>query len=292
VVVVPEGQEDYLYAVVARTIGGVVYRHIERMHSRRITNRKHDAFFVDSGLTYDGRNTGATTMQFTGGTTWDVTEVLTCEASAPYFTAGDVGNEMRLRAGDVEVRFTITGYTDNQHVTGQPLVNVPVGLQAVAVTDWGKAVDALSGLGHLEGKEVAILGDGVVDPPKTVTAAAITLSRCYEVVHVGLGYDCDLETLALENTQTETLSDKKKLINRVSLQLQQSAQFLAGPDADHLRPSARTPGDYANPGLPDFATEEVVLDATWDNNGRVFIRQPDPLPLTVLSIVPSGFVGG
>jgi hypothetical protein len=53
VCVVAEGNEDVLYVVVRRTIGGTQLRYVERLHSRFFTAQK-DAFFVDSGLTYDG----------------------------------------------------------------------------------------------------------------------------------------------------------------------------------------------------------------------------------------------
>ena len=53
VCVVPEGGEDVLYVVVHRTIGASQLRYIERLRSRIFTDQA-DAFFVDSGLTYDG----------------------------------------------------------------------------------------------------------------------------------------------------------------------------------------------------------------------------------------------
>ena len=53
VCVVPEGNEDVLYAVVRRTINGASVRYVERLRTRLFTDPA-DAFFVDSGLTYDG----------------------------------------------------------------------------------------------------------------------------------------------------------------------------------------------------------------------------------------------
>lgn len=50
---VPENNEDVLYVVVRRTIGGTSRRYIERLRSRLFTDPA-DAFFVDSGLTYNG----------------------------------------------------------------------------------------------------------------------------------------------------------------------------------------------------------------------------------------------
>lgn len=56
ITVVPEGDEDVLYAVIQRTIGGVAKRYIERLHTRFFA-QPADAFFVDSGLTYSGAAT-------------------------------------------------------------------------------------------------------------------------------------------------------------------------------------------------------------------------------------------
>lgn len=53
VAVVSEGTEDVLYCVVKRTIGGNTKRYVERLRSRHF-DAQEDAFFVDSGLTYDG----------------------------------------------------------------------------------------------------------------------------------------------------------------------------------------------------------------------------------------------
>jgi hypothetical protein len=50
---VKEGREYPVYAVIRRTVDGRVVRYIERLHSRFFTDAA-DAFFVDSGLTYDG----------------------------------------------------------------------------------------------------------------------------------------------------------------------------------------------------------------------------------------------
>lgn len=63
VCVVSEGNEDVLYVVVRRTVGGTALRYVERLHSRIFTAQE-DAFFVDSGLTY--RGTPVTTLSGLG----------------------------------------------------------------------------------------------------------------------------------------------------------------------------------------------------------------------------------
>lgn len=52
VCVVSEGLEDVLYAVVKRTVNGRQVRYVERLQTRLFVDQG-DAFFVDSGLTYD-----------------------------------------------------------------------------------------------------------------------------------------------------------------------------------------------------------------------------------------------
>jgi hypothetical protein len=56
VCVVAEGNEDVLYAVVKRTVNARTVRYIERLRTRIFTELE-DAFFVDSGLTYDSTPT-------------------------------------------------------------------------------------------------------------------------------------------------------------------------------------------------------------------------------------------
>lgn len=56
IAVVAEGATDVLYAVIRRTIGGSEKRYVERMRPRVFADQE-DAFFVDSGLTYDGAPT-------------------------------------------------------------------------------------------------------------------------------------------------------------------------------------------------------------------------------------------
>lgn len=53
VCVVAEANEDVLYVVVRRTIGGTALRYVERLRTRIFTQLA-DAFFVDSGLSYSG----------------------------------------------------------------------------------------------------------------------------------------------------------------------------------------------------------------------------------------------
>lgn len=306
--VVPEGTEDFLYVVVNRTIDGSAVRYIERMNTRKINNIV-DLILVDSALSYDGRNTGATTMTLSGGTDWTYEETLTLTSSVSFFVVGDVGNEIHLTGADgTIIRASITAYTSGTVVSVKPNKTVPESMRDEAITDWGKAVDTLSGLDHLEGKDIAVFADGFVESSPnnssyatlTVDSGEVTLSKCYVVIHAGLPITADLETLDVDTVDGETLADKKKLINKLNMFVENTRGLFAGskaPEDDDDDPleglyevKARNSEGYDDPVELKTEVIEVNLEAGWNSNGRVFIRQVDPLPATILSIVPSGYI--
>ncbi len=289
VAVVPEGSEDAVYAVVKRG----TTRYIERFAARRADDVV-DAFFVDSGLTYDGRNTTATTVTLTGGTAWDDTESLTCTASASIFAASNIGDEVRVTAADGEPYVcTITGYTSGTVVTVRPERPLPADIRAAATTAWALAVDTVAGLGHLEGRTVTALTDGDVNPDMTVTSGSVTLASPAAVVHVGLPYTARIETLDADMLQGETWMDKKRKIHAVSVQVKDSRGVWLGFGDNTMREHQQRQAEPYDTPISLFSgliTERV--DTTWDKTGKVAVEQRDPLPMTVLAIIPQGVIGG
>lgn len=310
---IPEDNEDALYVVVKRTINGSTKRYIERFSTRVISDIK-DAIFLDSALTYDGRHTGSTTMTLSGGTNWTYDETITLTASASTFTSADVGNEIHLTGSDgTIIRFAIAAYSSATVVTGTPNKTVPAGMRSIAITTWARAVDEVTGLWHLEGESVSITGDGfVVASPNnaaynavTVANGTATLDRCYSVIHVGLPYTSDLETLDIDTVQGETISDKSKLVNKVTVFVEKSRGGFVGakpPTDDDVDPlegltefKERNSENYDEPIELLTGTKDVTIRSEWNSNGRIFIRQVDPLPLSILAVVPAGlfpFQGG
>lgn len=306
---VPEGDEDALYVVINRTIDGSTKRYIERFTQRRIDDIV-DSVFMDCALTYDGRNSNLShTMTLSGGTTWAYTEELTLTSSTSYFTSADVGNAIHLTGSDgTVIRFVISQYTSGTVVLGFAQMTVPVVMRSTAITDWAKAVDQVTGLWHLEGETVSVFGDGfVVASPnneayvtRTVTNGVLDLDKPYSVIHVGIPYISDLETLDIDTPNGETLADKKILINKVTVHLESSRGLWVGgtpPTDDSTDPlegltelKIRNDEPYADP--VDLATDKVdiVIENSWNSNGRVFLRQVDPIPLTVLAVAPAGLI--
>lgn len=291
---ISEGGEDAVYAVVKRTVNGATRRYVERFANRDIADVK-DAFFVDSGLSYDGRNTGATTMTITTATTYNYGRTLTLTASGSYFSASDVGKEIHLPDPDSDgiLRVTITSYSSGTVVYGTANRDVPTGLRNTATTDWGKAQASFFGLWHLEGSEVSVLADGNVDGPFTVTNGAIAIQNAATVVHVGLGITSDLETLDLNVQAQETVRDKQKLVHAVRFIVESSRNLFAGPDADNLTEyKQRSSEHYDEPVDLLTGVVDVRITANWNKGGRIFVRQTDPLPLNILAAIPEMTLGG
>lgn len=56
-------------------------------------------------------------------------------------------------------------------------------------------------------------------------------------------------------------------------------------------PQLRNLESYDEPtDLASGVISDIQIQSDANLNGRVFIRQVDPLPMTILSIVPSGFI--
>lgn len=300
---VPEDDEDALYLIVKRNIGGVTKRYIERMATRQLTKFGTGdywfdrAFFVDCGLTYDGRSTAQAWLS--GGTDWKYPNPLSLYTDGPVFNLGMVGRSVILygggdatNPGDV-LTVKILGYSSPTAVSVEPQTLVPKSLRDIPATRWGLAATTVTGLGHLEGKTVSILGDGNVVPQQVVTGGAVTLDSPTLVAHIGLPITGDFETLDITLQNNQAFLGAKKRINQLVVICQESRGIFAGPDADHLDEYKQRAGE--NYGEPiDLLTGRAEMDipCRWDTEGRLFIRQSDPLPLTILGVMPNVQSGG
>jgi len=297
VTVVAEGNEDRLYAVIRRTIGGVTKRYVERMASRHFDSIE-DAFFVDSGATYDGTNTSATTVTVSGGTTWGPADVLTITASTAIFTypgTGDVNDAIVLTdSSGNKYRLTIRSTTSTTVATARVDVTLPAALRNTATALYSFARNTISGLTWLEGKTVSILADGAVQPQEVVTSGVITIDRAASIIHIGLKYDSDLESLPLAMGIDNGMGQGRyKNVNKAWLRVYQSSGIFIGPDENNLiEAKQRTTEPYGTP--PALKTEEIqiMLTPSWLDSGQVFIRQSDPLPLTIVGMTLEVAIGG
>lgn len=293
---ISEGDEDGLYMVVRRQIGGVTRRYVERMASRRVETVE-DAFFVDSGLTYDGRNDNPDhQLSITGGTDWKYPEVITINAVGHSSFNGDlIGRVIQLRAGEDTVRVEITGVASGTQASATLMEICPEPLRGTETADWGLMAKTISGLDHLEGKAVSILTDGDVHPQLVVVDGAVTLQYAAAVIHVGLPYLAEAETLEVDwaDNQSSTKLDIRKAIPTVTVFLESSRNFKAGSGPDKLYEQKAPYRELYNAALPlETGISSLKISTTWGEKGRVYVQQDDPLPLTILAIIPDVVTSG
>lgn len=291
---VAEGNEDAVYCVVKRLINGSYVRYIERMETRQVTTL-NQCFFVDSGAKYDGTNTSAVTMTVSGGTTWGPAETLTITASSAKFSGtNDINDAIILTdSNGTQYRLLITGYTSSTVVSARVDKILPVALRNTATTTWNFARNSISGLTWLEGKTVSILADGAVHPQRVVTSGTVNLDVAANVVIVGLPYQSDIETLPLAMQIDGFGQGRYKNINKAWLRVFKSSGIFIGPDANNLvEAKQRSTEPYGSP--PALKSDEimVMLTPTWASSGKVYVRQSDPLPLTIVGLTLEVAIGG
>lgn len=281
---VNEGDEDGVYAVVQRQVNGSTVRYVERMDSRQWIDLR-DAFFVDSGLTYDGFFPADLTISdATTGTGRTLT------ASVPTFSNGMVGAKIYYGFDGNNGRATITAFTDDQTVT----VTVDKEFTQVSLEagDWALAVNQLSGLSHLEGKDVQVFADKREHPVYTVASGTITLQQFVCKAHVGLGYDCDLSPLDLEvNGRQGSSVGKKKTVPIVNISLKNSRGIKVGPSFNDLTLIKQMFSNQLSPIEPMSGVFDTGIHADWQVKGQLCVRVDGPLPATVLALTPEVTIG-
>lgn len=294
VVVVPENGSFSVYCIVGRTINGAYQRYIERFAPREYATI-NDAFFVDSGLTYDGRNTSTVTMTVSGGTTWMAQDVGTLTASTSVgwvgFDPSDVTNGNAIWLNDSNgnrlCRLAINSFVSSTQVGVTFSDPVPTALQGVSDVNWTFARTTFSGLSNLPGQTVSVFADGSVQAQQTVSASGgITLGSPGGVVHVGLPYAMQLQGMNFNVQGQEPVRNHQKTIPTASIVVDQSYPFYAGPDLQHLSPSVqRQFEDYTQPVTPLTGITHVQLTTVPSDDATLWVQMSDPAPLRVLGWV-------
>jgi hypothetical protein len=328
VCVIPEGDEDRVYLVVTRTVDGAAVRTLERLTVRTLLPDTDatdvatiDAVgFVDAAVVEDGWRSWTLTgglvvgsrATLTGGTTWLAGESLTLTITTSVFVGGDVGGVFLVADDDgVLLRLIVTAVATGFSATVEPEAPVPASMQAVPAARWARGTSTVTGLDHLEGEAVAVVADGeVVSSPRrtglgepvddsavlTVSGGSVTLPTPRAHVRVGLPYVCDLETLDIDQPGGQSLKpDTKIKMHRVGLMVSRSrglwvARGHDADDADFREVSMRDTSDWS--GVAPLATGyvEASIPNGYTTHGRVLVRQVDPLPATILSVMPVGSV--
>lgn len=295
---ISENGENTPYFIVNRTIDGEDRRYIERMHSREFVNAD-EAFCVDSGLTLNNYQTNQG-VSLTGGTTWEADDMMTLSASLPNtFSSFDVGRTFKLVTRDDDGLFDEAAYvqcvtyTNGTTLQVKAVQIIPEVFQDAFTVEWARCADSIKGLYHLEGQLVSILADGNVEPQQVVENGTITFQEPTAIAHIGIGYDCDLQTLAIAGDVSKgSLLGKKVNIGRFNIVVQETRGLLVGPNAEKLKPLKQRQYENWNESTRlKTGVIEVLPTGKWAD-GSMLIRQSDPLPATIQAVIPDVIVGG
>jgi len=294
----PAQDRDELWLIVKRTINGVTKRYIEYMeYERRFGDDPQDSFYLDSGLTLD--NTIAATL--TPGTGADVseTEDVVFTAGSSVFVAGDVGREIHLRYSEVDAvdgktinwftaKAMITAYTSGTVVEATILTAFP-SLDVIASGGWKLTVTTLSGLGHLEGETVDILGDGATHPQRTVSGGSVTLQEGCSKVQVGLPCRARLQTMRLNAGAGDgTSQGKTARINKLVVRFLDTLGLKYGKDFANMDDAEFGDAQNLMDNAPPLFTGDLELDwpGDYDTNPWICFEQSEPQPSTIVAIMP------
>jgi hypothetical protein len=127
-----------------------------------------------------------------------------------------------------------------------------------------------------------------------VTSGSITLDRASTKVHVGLPYSSDIETLSIETQLQDGVSYGRLMkVASVKISFLNSRGGFIGGNENNLEELVQTSGEDIGSPLALFTGDhDQAINSAFEENGRFFFRQSDPLPFTILSIVPKIYIGG
>jgi hypothetical protein len=277
VATIPTNDKEYqTWVIVKRTIDGVTRRYVEYINEFDFNEDDNTEFnFLDSQLIYSG---ATTTLDTTINNS--VTSIILTSATS-FTTTGTIkiNNEI----------ITYTGISSNTLtgcVRGTNSTTAAAHTSGVTVS---QVVNSVTGLDHLEGQTVSVLAGGSTHPDKTVASGAITLTRFVNDVKVGLSYTSLLQTMRIDaGSQNGTSQAKTKRIYNITVRLYESIGVEVGPDLNNMESIPfRSSAQLMNTPIPVFTGDkEVEFRGNYETDGHIYVRQTQPLPLTVLSLYP------
>ena len=156
---------------------------------------------------------------------------------------------------------------------------------------YGLGVKHLEGLPWLAGETVQVTVDGAIHPDCLVNEdGSIDLDYEGKFITVGLYAPAKYQSLYLdpEAGGTNFAQGHMQNIPKAYIRFYNTMGGKLGPAFDKLEPiEYRTPQDAMDTALPLFSGEKIIhFPAEWNRFAQVCIVQDEPLPMTILAILP------
>jgi hypothetical protein len=152
------------------------------------------------------------------------------------------------------------------------------------VTYDSTATTTITGLGHLNGEVVAVLGDGAVFAENTVSGGSITLAESASVVQVGLPYTYTLKPMRADQAYGVSKGRMKK-IGKVAISFYKSLNVNYGDGTTTKSIDFRTTEPYTSPPALFTGDKKFPPDLGYSVEDPFQIEGSDPLPCSVRAII-------
>jgi len=146
-----------------------------------------------------------------------------------------------------------------------------------------------TGLGHLAGKTVDVLADGIPQPQYVVSSGQITLKeadgvtdRTATAVEIGIHYDSTTKDLPPALQLPDGISVGRAMsVNKMIARLHETVGCTL--NGEEL-PFVQVGDGVLNEAVPPFTGDKEMTNTGWDA-GTAEIKQTQPLPLRVLAVI-------
>ena len=318
---IPEKDEDVVYILVERVMDGKTRTYIETMAKMTYTVEDHEHMnFTDSSISYNGRNEAEGPLNIEEILNNDVS----VKATMIYPTPKDwwLNNMLRVTNDDgTHQDLKITAYVDRLQDDGTPekylICDKPVGEfnYSKVWKDWGIAVDQIHGLAHLNNTPVSVFADRYVlgsplnkhydlkfyvidgvlhtQDQNQPDVFHIFKDKYYMNISIGIPFTSDLETLDLDLANNPQVHKEGKLVKELTIYIDKSRGIFLGAEEpkksvleNMVELKTRTVSKYKDKPELISGAYKANIKSIWNGNGRIFIRQVDPLPINIRSISP------
>ena len=222
-------------------------------------------------------------------------------ASAAVFSAGDVGKEIHA----VYSKATVVSFIDTTHVrvnidSAKPFPELLGTSVPYPPTSWrmDPVLSTMSGLDHLEGREVYALVNGAKQGPFTVSGGSITLTSPGSQVVVGMFYPALLQPLWPDPAGPETIQNRRKKVAAATIRVRNAKGLKYGIDFGAVKEwvngfsSTDDPVEVAGRAVGlHTGDQRIIVNQEFTTGGWVCVKQDNPYPATVLFIVPELALG-
>jgi len=124
---------------------------------------------------------------------------------------------------------------------------------------------------------------------------SLSLDRAFKHICVGLEYDTTIRTLPIEMTGSDgTWGSRKKRIQNIAVMFNETIGGLYGFDDNHLDEIKWRSTEAYGDAIQTYSGKRKITlpQANYEDTLMLTIKQADPFPMTILSIIPEVLPGG